>query len=276
MESWDLPRNTSPMGLLLHQQQLYILDQRNPTLLIYTLTGQLLPTPDTLHTLPRAIDIEAKNGFLYVMDKSYLIVLNLKREKISSFALPSWGGYGLKVDRTLLYLTLSLESQIFVYSLQGTLMNTFGIQESGNKEGQLNEPKGITVDTRDLYICDSNNHRIQVLKKDNGMYQRQWGKEGIEEGQLYYPLSIYLSNSSNTIVYVGDWMSVQLFTTEGVCLQRIGEIKRYGGNTFSEVYGICVGRESRESSGSRLYVCDGNCRIQVFGNSLNSTRDLNE
>jgi hypothetical protein len=48
------------------------------------------------------------------------------------------------------------------------------------------------VDGRDLYICDHNNDRVQVLQKDAGTYQRQWGSKGTEEGQFDYPVSIHL------------------------------------------------------------------------------------
>ena len=127
------------------------------------------------------------------MDNTHVTVLNLKREKLSSFSLPSDnGGWGLKVDSTLIYLTLLYKHQIFVYSLSGALIKTFATEKSGRGEGQFNAPYGVTVDERDLYICDTNNHRVQVLQKDTGTYQRQWGSKGTEEGQFTYPSVIYL------------------------------------------------------------------------------------
>ena len=33
----------------------------------------------------------------------------------------------------------------------------------GSKEGQSNEPSGVTLYNNQVYICDRNNHRIQVF-----------------------------------------------------------------------------------------------------------------
>jgi len=71
------------------------------------------------------------------------------------------------------------------------------------------------------------------------------------------------------IFYIGDSCSVQLFTKDGICQQRIGEkgaksddcLAEKGGNRIyrvERVYGMRVIND-------RLFVCDlDNQRIQIF------------
>jgi len=84
------------------------------------------------------------------------------------------------------------------------------------------------------------------------------GKLSTEKGQFYYPRSIY-NYLLESLIYVGDRLSVQIFWKDGVCLQRLGD-DNVGSkmNQFNGVFGICVVDD-------RLYVSDfRNERIQVF------------
>jgi len=66
------------------------------------------------------------------------------------------------------------------------------------------------------------------------------------------------------ILYVGDSVSVQLFTSEGTFLSRLGD-KNVGKKEgqFEGAWGLCCVRD-------RLYVSDwGNSRIQVFQRMTN-------
>jgi len=79
----------------------------------------------------------------------------------------------------------------------------------------------------------------------------QWGngKSSTEKGQFNFPFSIYLYNLEE-IFYIGDVCSVQLFTKNNECIQRLGDVV-YGTTMkqFYYVYSICV-------LDDRLYVCD--------------------
>jgi len=131
-------------------------------------------------------------------------------------------------------------------------------QYSRNPNQSFNQPRGLTLDKDNLYICDTNNHRIQVVKKENGEFQKRWGKCGDQDNEFQYPLSIYLDTSD--LIYVGDNVGVQIFTLDGLFFQRLGGKKK--GNTMTEfngVYGISILDET-------LYISDYyNNRILIFG-----------
>jgi len=61
------------------------------------------------------------------------------------------------------------------------------------------------------------------------------------------------------MIYIGDRFSLQLFSKDCVCRQRIGSHKVGNGmDEFSRIYGICIVNDE-------LYVSDSNNRrIQIF------------
>jgi len=136
-------------------------------------------------------------------------------------------------------------------------LNEFGSRGSSSKIGEFDYPVGLTVDNKYIYICDCSNHRVQILTKENGIYYSKWGTANTK-GQFINPYGIY-NHLPEDIIYVGDASSVQLFSKDGVCIQRLGE-EFYGSKMkqFNWVNGICVMND-------RLYVSDcDNRRIQIF------------
>jgi len=168
---------------------------------------------------------------------------------------------GLKIDGIILYLTIEEINQIFLCNpSDGKILNLYGTINRGSQPGEFTYPFGITVNNKYVYICDNENHRIQILNKENGKFSHQWGsgERSWEKGQFMYPYSIY-RDLEEDIFYVGDGCSVQLFTKENICLQRIGDTtpgKRR--NQFDSVESTCVVYD-------RLYISDsGNERIQIY------------
>lgn len=52
--------------------------------------------------------------------------------------------------------------QIHLYSGGGTYISSFG--SSGSGDGEFNEPNGVSIDDDgNVYVCDTKNHRIQIL-----------------------------------------------------------------------------------------------------------------
>jgi len=200
---------------------------------------------------PSGIDIEDEK--IYIADNSKITIFNLRFETLSSWPLPTLDNYfrGLKVNDNCLYLTIYGVHQIYTYNRHdGQLLKIIGSGKEGKEQGQFNCPMGLTVDSKYLYVCDNCNNRIQVLIKFEGNFKTQWKQN------FYYPIAIF--NYEN-IFYVGDNYMVQLFTSDGFCIQRLGS-KVVGDkmNQFRLAYGICC-------LGDRLYVSDfTNRRIQIF------------
>jgi len=258
IQVWTLPKG--PCGITYDGTYLYVCDPNNNRLLQYTLRGHLADTwtstdlaPGNLFNLPVAMDIS--QDLIYVMGFTQLQILNLKKEIVNHWELPSVG-YGVKVDENYVYVTVENHYQIFVYNKLGFLEKKFGKEEKGENPREFHCPYGLALDEKYLYICDLLNHRVQVLNKENGLFSHQWGTQGTNDGQFMCPYSIHIADS---IVYVGDQMSVQLFTTQGIFIQRLGQdVMGSDEGQFNNIYGLTVVND-------RLYVSGfGNNRIQVF------------
>jgi len=204
-----------------------------------------------------------KKSLLYVADFSHVSIFNLNLEILSSWPLSvslplSRKTFrGIKADENLIYLTISGINQIFLCDREnGKVYQKWGQVTSSSEQGNFNWPLGITVADLCVYICDCDNHRVQIFRKENGNFVNQWGKGSggtMKMGQFNYPCCIH-NDASEELFYIGDRFCVQIWEKNGICLQRIDD----GGFEFSWIYGVCVMND-------RLYVSDDrNGQIQIF------------
>jgi len=183
-----------------------------------------------------------KKSILYVADTNQITLFDLKLKLLTSWKYPvqptSSSFLGLKVDGNILYLTIYTYPQIFSLDSQdGKLVNKWGAVTKSSKQGEFNEPMGLTVNDKYVYVCDQRNHRIQLLFKENGKCCDQWGKvPGKEQGQFTLPYCIYY-HLVEEMFYIGDDTSAQVFSKNGVCVQRIGEESP---RMFGCVFGVSV------------------------------------
>lgn len=109
-----------------------------------------------------------------------------------------------------------------------------------------------------MYVADGKNHRIQVFT-DEGVYLKQFGKEGRGEGELNQP-GIIAIDSSNAMLYVGERGNdrVSIFSTDGEFIKSFGRRGECHAE-FNQIRGLAV-----DGRGA-LYVSDReNKRIQIF------------
>jgi len=159
--------------------------------------------------------------------------------------------------------------------------------QSGNTGGQLNNPKGIAIDSCDnVYVADSGNYRVQKFKYNRSekslSYTGWWGLDnadppvtgwhepgqgstgvqGDAEGQFMNPYSV--ATDRNGYVFVSDSVAnrVQKFNHLGQFMTQMGNL--YGQTTtalgnFNKCKGIALDFEGN------LYVADQeNHRVQKF------------
>jgi tripartite motif-containing protein 71 len=70
----------------------------------------------------------------------------------------------------------------------------------GSDNGKFNYPWGICTDSLGfIYVCDKENHRIQVFQSD-GTFVAKFGSMGSKPGQLEHPHYIAVSNTNRVIV----------------------------------------------------------------------------
>ena len=145
-------------------------------------------------------------------------------------------------------------SRIHKYSADGKLIQSWG--EPGTGEGEFNIIHNIATDEDGyLYVCDRENHRIQVFNR-NGDFETLWAN-------VHRPCAIFIDQ--NELVYVaelgfGTLISksvpnigprVTVLNKQGQVLQRIGDLG-YGlkPGQFIAPHGLCL------DSDSNIYIAE--------------------
>jgi len=84
------------------------------------------------------------------------------------------------------------------------LMFKYAFGKQGVALGEFNRPVGLAVKENHLYIADSGNNRIQILKinPDGSLIaESAFGKEGKGLGEFMYPLGLVIKDN---LLYVAD------------------------------------------------------------------------
>ena len=99
------------------------------------------------------------------------------------------------------------DHSIKTFDLEGRFSSKFGKQ--GNKDGEFNKPRYLSVNKQGLLmVCDSFNHRVQVL---GGKFVTKFGSEGSERGELKYPVSTASLSDGRIVVSDKNNYRIQIF-----------------------------------------------------------------
>ena len=126
---------------------------------------------------------------------------------------------GIAIDDTdNIYVTSEHKLQKFTSS--GELIKCVG--HEGSKEGEFNNPRGITLYKNQVYVCDSDNHRIQIFDLDLNFFD-SIGSHGTGRGELYSPLDIKFNSTGN--MHITEWGNrrVQVMNSSGYFIQLFGQ-----------------------------------------------------
>ena len=120
-----------------------------------------------------------------------------------------WNIRGIAVDDSEnVYITG--DHKVQKYNADGHLVASFGWYEPGDSKYQLNDPNGLTYYGESVYVCDSNNQRIQVLSAD---LQYQGSIEG--GAHLAHPEDVVFDGKGRMHVLDSGNLSIAVFDAEG-------------------------------------------------------------
>jgi len=144
------------------------------------------------------------------------------------------------------------------------MIRIIGTGAEGRADNQFNQPRGICVNarTKEIFIVDCNNHRIQVFHLKSLAFIRSIGRgvAGQADGFLNYAVGACMDDAQQ--LFVADTNNHRVVVFNQVTGQLVRNISRQGSapGLLSSPYGVCV-----DLSTSLLYVADyDNHRVQVF------------
>ena len=174
-----------------------------------------------------------------------------------------------------------MNGRIQRFTRDGKPLQVFG--ESGEGEGQLNMPWGLTVDQfGDVLVADWKNDRIQRFGPD-GEFKSAIGSHGTEKGQFRRPSSVAVDGHGD--IYVSDWQNdrVQLFNKDeryiqsfhgNASLSRSGKqyilsnlvtLRLRAEGDFEKTQRLNAPMTVKVDDQFRLFITDfGNHRIQIY------------
>ena len=122
-------------------------------------------------------------------------------------------------DMDNIYVTSQNKLQKFTSS--GELIKCVG--HRGRKEGEFMRPRGVTLYNSKVYVCDSDNHRIQVFNLDLNFIE-SIGSYGGERGEFNEPYDMKFDRDG--YVYIADYGNarVQVLDRGGQFIRRFGEV----------------------------------------------------
>src|SRR5947207_3462228 len=157
-------------------------------------------------------------------------------------------------------------SQTFTVFAQGANPTAFLRQlgATGVPNGDFLRPQAVAVDSsKNLYVADTSNQRIQVFDATGNFKFKFGGTSGTNNGQFLSPIGIAVDSSQNIYVTDTGHNRIQVFDSTGTFKFKFGS-NGAGNGQFSSAQGIAV------DSSQNIYVADaGNHRIQVFDSAGN-------
>jgi len=142
----------------------------------------------------------------------------------------------LKIIQWLLFIVLIFIGIIYFVWMPSAQEPAYILEKAwggkGNAVGQFNEPTGIAIKNKEIFVSDGRNHRIQVFDLD-GIALRQFGMNDLER-----PMNLTIANDE---LYVADYFAdqIKVFSLNGNYRRSIGK-PGSGPGEFSIPAGIAV------------------------------------
>ena len=97
-------------------------------------------------------------------------------------------------------------------------------KEKGKKEGEFDDPHRLTLYHNEVYVCDSNNHCIQIFELDLN-FVRFIGSHGKGRGEFNAPFDVRFDTTGN--MYIAELCNegVQVMDRSDQFIREFGEGK---------------------------------------------------
>ena len=266
-----IERIHSPNSMAISSNDLLIVNEAGatPRLLVMDRFGEnvsYVNCPDVRYPNGLAVD---KDGIIYVTDAISNALMKIDQKGILVQKIGSTGnkpgqfdsaGEITIVNDELIYVSDYGNHRIQVFDKNLAFCHHFG--SYGSKFGEFNCPGDLAYSktTKELFIADSKNHRIQAFTLD-GKPVREFGGAGLFSGRakLIAPLNICLDKSEK-FLFIADVEEgrILVYTTMGKYVSSFSS-KGNGRGQLQRPTRVAM------DSDGYVYICDkGNNKIVVF------------
>ena len=206
-------------------------------------------------------------GELFVTENDQYTVLDAQSQRVQTVGLEEefedGGPMGIATDGEGNVYVTSGDHKLHKFNRRGEVVKSVG--KEGRNVGEFDEPYNVRYHKHQVYVCDSENGRVQVFDS-NLNFVRSFG-DGRD--QLEKPVDIDFDSQGNIYVVDDKKDQVLVFSEDGQFLRHFGQMGLHKGELISPA-GLCV-------SGDYVYITDyGNNRVSVFRTSCEFVHSFGE
>ena len=154
-----------------------------------------------------------------------LSIFDIRGQKIRTF-----GSHGNSPDQMISPKSIATDDTDNIYVSSNDKLQKFTssgelikcIGQWGRKEGEFDDPRGVTLYDNQVYVCDYDNHRIQVFDL-NLNFVRSIGSRGKGRGEFNAPFDVKFDTAGNMYVAELGNERVQVLDTSGQFIRAFGQ-----------------------------------------------------
>ena len=175
---------------------------------------------------PYGIAVNSR-GEMVVTEKGdhQVSVFDIRGQRVRTF-----GSHGVRPEQMIKPAGIAVDDvdNIYVsswhklqkFTSSGELIKCVG--QRGSKEGEFDDPRGVTIHSNQVYVCDRNNHRVQVFDLDLN-FIRSIRSHGKGRGKFDRPLDVAFDTAGN--MYVAEFGNerVQVMDSSGQFIRAFGQ-----------------------------------------------------
>jgi|GEM_PF-6756376 len=246
-----------PYGIVVNESGfVYVADTYNHRIQVFSADGTYVTSwgsfgsGDDQFMFPYAVAVNG-SGAVHVADNQNkkLKLFTPSGVHLATHPFPG-DGKGIAVDEgSRTFCTDWALDRISVYNTTYALEGTIGSAGSGT--GQFWNPTGIAATAGEVFVADTNNHRIQVFSAA-GTFLRKWPSDiisGTAEGDFDHPYAVAINRSGFLFVTDRDNDRVEIFSQAGDFVAAFA---------CTDPCGIAIGAENRvyvtSAGGDCVYV----------------------